>query len=82
MGLQRGIEVFVPLQEEENHFSLPRPSAIRNDPNPSPRNLPDPGVKNGAVQMCCNSGFKKHSISALLQHLPSVNESRDKERQG
>lgn len=96
MGLQRGSQIAVPLPrlvplQEENHLSLSEPFDTCNYPNPAlhpPSSLPDLRVKNGAVGMHCNSGFKEqmhyvHGIPALLRHFPSENEeSRDKERQG
>lgn len=90
MGLQRGSQSSVPLQKE-NHLCLPEPFAICNYPNPAlhpPCSLSDLRVKNGAVGMHCNSGFKEqmhyvHGIPALLRLFPSENEeNRAKERQG
>lgn len=92
MRLQRGTEIsaplsrLVPLQEEDRNLSLPGPSAICNYPNPAlhlPCNLPDLQVKNGALGMYCNSGFKKqicymHSIPALLQHFREQGEQRQR----
>lgn len=96
MGLQRGSQISVPLPrlvplQEENHLCLLSPlpyiTTLIQRCIP-PYSLLDLRVKNGAVGMHCNSGFKEqmhyvHGIPALLRHFPSENEeSRDKERQG